>query len=120
MKKIKPAIEERIAFAKLNLMSIQQEQDLLQAIRSGDRTAIAPLIDSYEYVILKIVKALTLEMDDLDELVLFVKRALKRLAEQELNSMEPEAFTKNSYWWIIGASREFSNLGSHPPGQAND
>ena len=107
MRKLRKEIDVRIRVARRKLLSPEEEQRLLLDIKSGDSAAIRRLVESYEYVILKILKELAIHESKLDETLNYVKAALTRLATTELNSNEPEAFPRFAYWWIIGAAHDF-------------
>jgi len=107
MKRYKQEIDIQIQAAKRKLLSIEEESKILNAIRKGDINAIEVLVDSHEYVILKILKEMNVDGTRFSQIVSFIKDALKRLARKEIGSREPEEFSKYSYWWIIGAANEF-------------
>lgn len=109
MKRYKKVIDKEIELAKHRLLSVDEEDKILKAIKKGDIKAIEVLVDSHEYVILKILREMNVDNTRLSEIVSFVKEALKRLATKDLRSIEPEEFSKHSYWWIVGAANEFLN-----------
>lgn len=101
-------LERNIQLAKKKLLTIEAEAALIAAIKAGDISAVKPLIESYEYVILKIICRLGIEEVTFDELVKAGKVGLKRLAEMELNTAnEDEYFSSHAPWWIMGAINDY-------------
>lgn len=89
-----------LATAKEKMLRPEQEKQLLNNIRKGDKEAVVKLVESTEWVVLSVIQSLNLEKPTLKEMFNAGKAALMKLAEQEVNSNVRERYFRFGAWVV--------------------
>ena len=86
--------------ATIKHLDDEQEKQLLKAIRNGDKNSIPRLVESWEVIILSVMKRYDLKKSILQEAFDAAKEALTRFAEWELHSEARERFFRFGVWVV--------------------
>jgi hypothetical protein len=100
-KEQKAEIEKYSKEAEAKKLSYLLEADLLHEIRKGNKCVIPKLVDSWEHVIITVIKTqINSRQLPIEKMILAGKDALTLLAERELSSCSKEVFFRFGGWWV--------------------
>lgn len=95
--------------AEQSHISREEQEQLLDEIRTGNEAAIPVLIKGMEAYIREAIARLAADYPDSDELFQAARTALTRLAAKELNNKSKEQFDRFSAWWVHQAIFQIKN-----------
>jgi len=89
-----PKFEDLMRIAIEDRLGLEEETDLLNAIRNGKSDLIDRLVASSEIIILKVIRQYAPESENLHKMIEIGKTALYKLAENEINNSGRERFLR--------------------------
>ncbi len=95
----KKEFDRLVAISKTKHLTQEEEEKLLEEIRSGSDEPIERLVDSWEVNILSIAKQIPTEIP-IEELIVVGRNELIKLAKQEVNSPIRERYFRFGAWCV--------------------
>jgi hypothetical protein len=99
--------ESLIATAKTKQLTKEEQTQLLNEIRNGNKEGIIKLVDSWEIIVLSIAKWMPSTIA-IEEMMIIGRKELFKLAEMEVNSEIEERFFKFGAWCVKQAIMLYS------------
>ena len=102
-------LEDLMVTAKAKQLTKEEQTQLLNEIRNGNKEGIVKLVDSWDVTVLSIAKQLSPTM--IEEMLIIGRKELFKLAEMEVNSEIGERFFKLGAWCVKQAIIRIKSYG---------